>query len=97
MLKELVVCRLTPKADFYSIIRNLKERYGKYFLGMSENSGLLLFFSKDILESEDYFSLVNSLSGLGKISKIGLEEVDLEAILKDVKRFSYVIRSKLTK
>ena len=97
MLKDLVVCRLEPRADFYHIIRHLKERYGEYFLGMSENGGLMLFFSKDILESDDYYDLISSLSAFGKISKIGLESIDLEEILKDVRKFSYVIRSKLTK
>ncbi len=95
MKKEMLVCKINTNGfSINKILTSVKKKYGDHLLGFKQNGGVFIFFSKDLLKQEEYYSLLTSLSIFGKVSRISVEEVDLEALLKDMRGFSYFIKNK---
>ena len=66
MKKDMLVCKINSNGfSVNNILNSVKKQYGKYLIGFRQNSGVLIFFSKDLLEKEDYYSLLTSLSAFG--------------------------------
>lgn len=92
----MLVCKIESNGTHVSrILGSLKQQYEKFLLGFRKNGGTFIFFSKNLLDEKDYYDLLSSLSAFGRISRISIEDVDLEPLLKDMRGFSYFARNKV--
>jgi len=89
MISELVVCKIEMNVTpLNQIVYSLKRNHSKHFLGFRKNGGLLLFFSKEVLE-DNYYSFLSNLSSFGKLNGVSLQKIDMEKLLKEMRAFSY--------